>query len=263
MSRWISIITGIVLALAVIAALAFTHGTHPQTQCSSFSVSIDYGTQSGDYMLTAGEIQYQLFAACDTPLGKPIADIDIETYENTIKTLPYVADAQVYMSIDGKLKADVRQRVPLIRVIEENNNSYYLDEEGLKLPIPQEHSAHVLLAGGYITDSLGIDNGLPLINADVLLKNSRIYKVFILARYISKDEFLKALISQIYVEESGELQLIPRVGKQIIIVSDASGLEEQFTKLKHFYRDGIARVGWDRYSFINLKYKDQVICTLK
>ncbi|MCD7935525.1 MAG: cell division protein FtsQ, partial [Tannerellaceae bacterium] len=33
--------------------------------------------------------------------------------------------------------------------------------------------------------------------------------------------------------------------------------------LQVFYEQAIPKVGWDKYSLINLKFKDQIVCTKK
>ena len=40
-------------------------------------------------------------------------------------------------------------------------------------------------------------------------------------------------------------------------------MKEKLEKLKVFYKEGLTKVGWDKYSVINLKYKGQVVCERK
>ena len=57
--------------------------------------------------------------------------------------------------------------------------------------------------------------------------------------------------------------MIPRVGNHSVIIGDDSFLDDKFSKLFIFYREGLNKKGWNNYSSINLKYKDQVVCTKK
>ena len=36
--------------------------------------------------------------------------------------------SDAYKTVDGKLVVDIRQRVPLLRIIDKNNESYYIDQ---------------------------------------------------------------------------------------------------------------------------------------
>ena len=74
---------------------------------------------------------------------------------------------------------------------------------------------------------------------------------------------MKAQITAIVFDESNEIVLYPRVGGHKIILGEPEDFINKFRKLKIFYRQGLEKVGWDRYSMINLKYHDQVVCTKK
>ena len=87
--------------------------------------------------------------------------------------------------------------------------------------------------------------------------------LFSLARFIDEHAFWKAQIMQIHGEENGDLILIPRVGYQQIVFGKAVNIEAKFSKLKLFYEKGISEKGWNNYSQINLKFKNQIVCTKK
>ena len=97
-----------------------------------------------------------------------------------------------------------------------------------------------------------------------------IEKVYMLADYIRHHEFWNDQVQQVFVNADGDLELIPRVGNHTIILGDVTAgqngekeLNEKFKKLFLFYKEGLSKQGWDKYSAINLKYKDQVVCTKK
>ena len=97
--------------------------------------------------------------------------------------------------------------------------------------------------------------------ADSIYYDSLLTNLYRLAMYITHDKFLKAQIDQIYVNESGEFELVPRVGNQLIILGSADDLEAKFKKLFAFYKYGLNKIGWNKYNTINLKYKNQVLCS--
>ena len=51
------------------------------------------------------------------------------------------------------------------------------------------------------------------------------------------------------------------VGNHKIVFGGVENLESKFEKLMFFYKKGLNKTGWNEYSEINLKYKDQVVCT--
>jgi cell division protein FtsQ len=82
-----------------------------------------------------------------------------------------------------------------------------------------------------------------------------------LTMYITPDKFLKAQIAQIYVNEQGEFELIPRVGSHVILLGSAEDLDDKFRRLFAFYKFGLNKIGWNKYNVINIKYKNQVVCS--
>ena len=82
-----------------------------------------------------------------------------------------------------------------------------------------------------------------------------------LSTYITEDKFLKSQIEQIYVDPNGEFELIPRIGNHIILVGGAENLEDKFERLFVFYKYGLSKTGWSKYNIINIKFKNQIVCS--
>ena len=78
-----------------------------------------------------------------------------------------------------------------------------------------------------------------------------------------KNNFLKTQITQIYINDKSEFELIPLLGDQIILFGDISRLDEKLMYLETFYRQETKNLGWTQYKTINLKFKNQVVCTKK
>ena len=162
--------------------------------------------------------------------------------EEFVNEHPNIKKAELYLTLDGTLSIDVKQREPLVRVFE-GNESYYLDEEMNHFALSDQYSARVLQV--YWDE----------------ITESRIAILDPLIDLIDSDKFLKAQITAIAFDENNEIVLYPRVGGHKIILGEAVDFRNKFEKLKVFYRQGLGKVGWDRYSMINLKYHNQVVCT--
>lgn len=77
---------------------------------------------------------------------------------------------------------------------------------------------------------------------------------------MENNDFLRRLVSQVYIESNGDLRLEPRIGKHSILFGDTTAMDQKLENLQAFYHQGLVRGPWDRYELINLKYKDQVVC---
>ena len=85
--------------------------------------------------------------------------------------------------------------------------------------------------------------------------------LFKMANFISQDEFWNAQVSQLFVNDEKEFELIPRVGNHEIIFGEAEKIPFKFDKLMVFYKEALPKTGWNEYSTINLKFKNQIVCT--
>jgi len=101
------------------------------------------------------------------------------------------------------------------------------------------------------------------LNLRLSTTNSELKDLYTLSTYIYNDVFLKAQIEQIYLNQDNEFELVPKVGRHLVLFGDLAEMETKFDKLKIFYDKGMKRAGWDTYKTINLKFKDQVICEKK
>ena len=120
------------------------------------------------------------------------------------------------------------------------------------MPVSSNFTANVLVANGNIREPFSgrLDTLITKIGRDL-------YKT---ALFIKKDTLWNAQIEQIYVDERNDMELIPRVGNQRIILGNADSLEVKMNNLLAFYKKAMPKVGWDTYKTINIKYTNQVVC---
>jgi cell division protein FtsQ len=196
-------------------------------------------------------------------IGKNFGQIDLVGLETLINTYPPVERAEIYKTTDGRLVIDIKQRNPILRVIDMNNESYYLDEKGFLMKLSGNYASNVIIANGNIHTGAPINNTINVLAMEEKAQGKRVIlaELYKVAKFISENKFWNAQIEQIFVNASGDFELIPRVGAHVIVFGDCSDCEEKFDNLMSFYKNGLPNAGWNTYATINLKYKGQVICT--
>lgn len=209
-------------------------------KCNNVQIQVD--TEGDLFFINAEMVEEMIFSKEDSLIGKAYEDINIYLLEEFVNEHPNIKKAELYLTLDGTLSVDVKQREPLVRVFEVNE-SYYLDEEMHQFALSDQYSARVLQV--YWEE----------------ITVSRVEILESLIELIDSDTFLKAQITAIAFDENNELVFYPRVGGHKIILGAAEDFRNKFEKLKIFYRHGLEKVGWNRYSMINLKYHNQVVCT--
>lgn len=197
----------------------------------------------GKNYFTATDILERLKAAKVFPVGKRINDVSVAEIEKTLKRDKLIKHAECFKTVGGYIKVKIYQRVPVLRIFSQSG-SYYVDSDRNAMPVPDNFAFYVPVASGHI---------------DREYAASALYDF---ALYLQKDKFWASQIAQIYVTRRREVVLTPVVGDHRIILGKIDNHKEKLDKLHTFYEKGLNKIGWNRYSTINLKYKNQVVCTL-
>jgi len=185
-------------------------------------------------------------------IGRKLEDINLHAIEEKIKSNPYIALSTVYADMDGVIHIEISQRQPLLRIISSSGQDFYIDKNGLKMPVSPNFTANVVVANGKILEHFSgrVDTLITKMASDL-------YKT---ALFLKKDTLWDSQIEQIFVNDKDDIELIPRVGNQRIILGNADSLQTKMTNLMTFYKEAMPKVGWDTYKTINIKYTNQIVC---
>jgi cell division protein FtsQ len=251
----------LILLLYVVLALSFISAQRKAVICNKVAVNITDGTSN--FFIEEQDVIKMLNDKGEKLVGQPIDAINVNFLEDYFKGNPLVKEANVYRTIGGELNVSISQRKPILRVINSKNESFYIDDEGSAMPLSTKYTAHVLVASGQIKLSYAqLKAAKNKTDKAITVDNSQqqFLDLLKLASYIYHDQFWRAQIEQIYVN-NGEFELIPRVGTHLIEFGGTDNMEKKFRNLKALYQQGLSVTGWNNYSKINLKYNQQVICT--
>lgn len=237
----------IVALIILIGAVTDQKGTEV---CSGVFIDIDYS--DNNFFVEKENIEALLYSG-DNPvvIGGKLNELNLNDIEQNFYSNPFIKSAQVYTDINGRIFVHITQKKPIFKVINTTGVNYYIDDNGGKLPIYSKFTTRVPVANGYIREGISLFDR----RNSLLLKD-----IYMLVNYINKDAFWKAQIEQIYVNEAGELELIPKLGNHIILLGDVNNLENKLKNLMVFYKEGLKNAGWYTYKLINLKYSDQIVC---
>ena len=253
------------LIIGLLVSLGFVNKQQDSLLCKSLTIKVN---QDNDlYFLDRIDIAKLIRDRGDSIVGQPKSTINIPEMEKALNSHADISNAEVSMSIDGDVKVNVNQRKPVIRIINSNDDSYYLDSEGKPMPLSDKYTAKVLIANGNILEPYisRYKYSIADIEKDSALRaTSLLGQLFAMANYINGNEFWSSQIQQIYINKEKDMEIVPTVGNQRIVFGDTSAMEEKFDKLLTFYQQGLNTTGWwDKYSTINLKFKNQIVCTKK
>jgi len=252
----------LILIAYMVVGLSFVTKKSQKLVCSGIKVKVV--DSSINRFITSKDIKKMIDQKGKTPIGKPLNAINTYELENTISDLLAVRDVQVYKTVDGLLSVKVKQRLPMVRIFNRNNQSYYIDDQGLILPLSGRFSAHVLVVNGNINEHFPLKANVNVMDYDSTYTDNKkplVSQIYEFARFVIDDDFWNAQITQVYVNGPNDIELIPRVGSQVILIGSLDDFEKKLEKLKLFYEKALPSEGWNKYKKINLKYSNQIICT--
>ncbi len=256
---WIIAIAGLV------GSLGFVSKREKNITINALNISVLNNEENT--FLTDKEVEKFLNDRNDRVLHTKFKNLSISQLERVLNTHPAVENAEVSRNIDGEIKIEVKQRTPVLRIINKDGESYYIDSQSKLMPLNDNYSARVIVANGEIYEPFArrYQFSIQQIKKNELFSEvSLLDDIFDVSQYILQDSSLSNLIHQIYVNGEKEIELFPAIGNHKITFGNAKNIPEKFNKLKLFYTQGLNKSdGWMKYSTINLKYKNLVICTKK
>ncbi|MCB0448773.1 MAG: hypothetical protein KDC97_01515 [Confluentibacter sp.] len=170
----------------------------------------------------------------------PKETLDLNGLENALKSHPMVKKAEVYVTVNGTLKAKIEQKTPIARV--STNASYYIDSDGLYMPLSSNFSARVPLVTGYV-------------------EKNNLKSIYTVANKIKEDEFLKKHVIEIHQGNNRVLYLKLRQCHFLVQLGNVKNLDKKINNLKAFYQKNLKEKTLDTYSKVNLQFDNQVVCT--
>lgn len=240
-------------AYIVVAMTAFNKPDESGMLCTQVNIDIQDETANG--FISAQEVRQRLQKSGFYPLKKRMADINVRTIEEMLRQSPFVKNAECYKTQDGHVWITLTQRLPTLHVMAANGDDYYLDDNDKVMP-NSKYTSNLVIATGSISRRYAQDYLSQLTAA------------------ITASPFWRNQVVQINVLPDAGVELVPRVGDHIIYIGQlpkssdakerksliASYANTKMDRMEKFYRYGLSQAGWNKYSYIDVEFDNQIIC---
>ncbi|NND77168.1 MAG: hypothetical protein HKN39_03190 [Flavobacteriales bacterium] len=253
MKRALRISLWILLFSGFFTLLSFTTASFKEKRCNEIFIHVN--NVSGYPLINESYIENFLIDNSYRVRGQLITEIPVDEIESKVNDLSHVRTSKVYSDLMGDLHIKIEQKQPIARVFNPNGSSFYMDDKGNRMDLSNLYSARVLA----ITSEKGIDL-LEMEEQSELSQKEQLYR---LVQKINNEPFWSSQIVQVHLNDLGEIELTPRVGNHKILLGKATDLSSKFEKLWNFYQTMSEHRNWNAYKVLNVKYKDQIVCTKK
>lgn len=205
-------------------------------------VNVEILDSIADGFITESYIRSLLTRNNISPEGMKMSEINLEQIEELMLGESHIESANCFYNAAGVLCIKVVPQRPVLHVISQNGDDYYLSSTGLTMPTAS-FNVNLCVATGRISKQFASERLLEM------------------ALFIHDNLFWREQIEQIHVLSPERIELYPRVGQHVIELGSIDGFQEKLDRLRIFYRKGLERVGWNKYSTISLAYDGQIVCT--
>ena len=232
----------LLLAAVVYWGYTFIHSPKVENDVVCSKVELAYADSVTDGFIDTAEVEKMLKKENLHPVGKKLDSIKGKAIVACLLKNKYIKTASCYKTPQGVVNIEIAQRKPILRVMPNDGEDYYIDAEGTQLST-SDYLAYVVVASGYISKQFSKE------------------KLPDLAMFLEADTFWKSQISQIYVDKSGKVDLYGRVGEdQVIHFGSTDSIDKKFKHLRAFY-DVLPEAGWNTYSDITIAFDNQIVAT--
>ncbi|HET8855345.1 MAG TPA: hypothetical protein VFM60_05430 [Salinimicrobium sp.] len=236
MNSKLKYIKGILLAGLVFFLFSFAENRNSNRKILEVELAF---TNAGNLYITEGAVNKLLIQNNVTPKSLGKETLDLNKVESLLNSHEMIENAEVFLSLTGTLGAVITQRKPIARVLGES--MYYIDRQGLRMPLSDFHSARVPLVRG--------------------VRAEHFQEIFPLLKYIAESEFLSRQIVGIERSPEGLYALETRGFDFVILLGKVTDLEKKFNNFRAFYQQAMKDKKLDTYSKVNLRFGNQVVCT--
>ena len=246
------VVTFILLGIAVLifcgyfaAASILARKGAREVLCTDVSVRIL--DSAVNRFVSPDDIKDILTSSATSPLGRSRNEINLHDIETLLNSRSAISKSDASLANDGILDISITQRRPVIR-IQTGSGAFYIDDTGYIFPWVSTFTSYVPIVSGHIPVRLEEGyRGVPIS----------------LAQWLDRHPMWESLIQQIYVEDNGDIVFYTSVGDQKIIFGAVEDIDYKFAKLNAYYRQIVPAYGWEKYSTVNLKFSDQIVCTAR
>jgi len=223
----------------LLAMTAFNEPDERYDICKDVHITVEQDFSEG--FLSDQDVSSLLRHSGVRLISQSMRMINTRQVEEVLQGNDLIDKAECYKANDGVVCVKVRQRVPVIRVISDNGDDYYVDNNGEVIQ-HNNYTCNLLVATGHISKKYA-----SKVLAPIAIK-------------IRMDKFWKNQIVQLNVLHDGSVEIVPRVGEHVAYVGYPTGIEKKLERLRKFYRYGLNEAGWNKYSRISVEFDNQIIC---
>ena len=254
MKHWQTILVRVLWSIAgatLIVLFVIAWKAKEEKKCSSIQIEL-VGENTAALFMDEKEI-LQIIHDQGVKEGQAIGKLNLNTLEKYLKTIRWVKHVELFLDNAQVLQVKIEQRIPIARIFTASGNSFYIDKEGLQLPLKQLIVLRLPVFTNFPTDRQ------ILSKPDSLLLNDILH----FTKAVQNDSFFMAQTAQVNIAVNGDFELVPSVGDHLVLIGSVENIEDKLNRLYTFYKKVWVQSGLNAYQVIDCRFDNQIVALKK
>jgi cell division protein FtsQ len=185
--------------------------------------------------------------------GTIVESINLTSIEQELEKIRWIKNAELFINNQQLLEVKIQQRIPIARVFTVAGNSFYIDDQGWRLPLKQLTVLRLPVFTGFPTDQDKLSAPDSLLLKEVLFFSNT----------IKSDSFFTAQIAQVNIGPNGDFQMVPSLGDHTVLIGSVDHLADKLNRLYTFYKKVWVQSGINAYQVLDCRFDGQIVALKK
>ena len=244
------------IAIVIVVLAIFANYRNGERFCKGVHIDISYSDAT--QLTDTADIALILQQTYDDITTKQLKQIDLAALQHAILDKnPYLLNATANQTLSGWISLQIVQRTPIALLYTNkkgiSNPTYYIDDTGMLLPVRLSPQKTPILSRLLPING----NTAQFITDTVALRN-----LYHILQLINTNATYQALIGQIYITNNNDICAITEIAPETIInFGSFDSFDKKLKTLTAFIDRQLKTANAPTYSQINLKYRNQIVCT--
>jgi len=254
MKHWQTILVRVLWSIAgaaLIVLFVIAWKAKEEKKCNAIQIEL-VGENTAALFIDEKEI-LQIIHEQGVKEGQSIGKLNLNTLEKYLETIRWVKQVELFLDNAQVLQVKIEQRIPIARIFTASGNSFYIDKEGLQLPLKQLTVLRLPVFTNFPTDQE------KLSKPDSLLLNDILH----ITKAVQNDSFFTAQTAQVNIATNGDFELVPTVGDHLVLIGSVENIEDKLNRLYTFYKKVWVQSGLNAYQVIDCRFDNQIVALKK
>lgn len=259
MKKWFGVLVIPLVIVVLVILVKTTSSSYDESVCQGHKIIIK--NPNNNNLVEEQEVISLLSEKYGLLVGKKMDLIDSEKIRTILVKHPYIKKAKIYKGLDANIVIEIDIRDPLLRVFPYKGDSFIIDRNGDLMPLLDDRSFDILVLSGKISclpDSVYGKNIFSL-QSEYCLGVEAIISSLVIAKALDGDKIFRNLFSQIWINSTNDIELIPLIGDFTIKFGGSENINEKLERIKILYTEVVPYVDLRMYESVNITVSNQLV----